>query len=112
MTAASIVAEIQDIKDFATEAKLASYAGVGLKKHQTGKSANYWLPQLRSNRRLKRFFMHLALQNSTMDARSGAYVQKKLSDGKKPLQARRALARQLVRVVYSMLRNSQPYRVT
>ena len=109
VASASIVSEIQDIGDFPTESKLASYVGVALKKHQSGKT-EYWGPQTRSNRRLKRYFMHLAMQHAAMDARSGAYYQKKLSEGKKPLQARRALARQLVRVVYKMLKTSQPYK--
>lgn len=109
VTAASIVAEIQDIRDFPKESKLASYVGVGRKKHQSGKT-EYWANQTRSNRRLKRYFMHLALQMTKMHAKSGAYIQKKLGEGKKPLQARRALARQLVRVVYTMLKKSQPFR--
>lgn len=108
--ATSIMAEIQDINDFASESKLASYAGVGLKKHQTGKSADYWLPQRRCNRRLKHYMMHLALINSQFETRSAAYVSRKLDAGKKPLQARRALARHLVRVIYSMLKKSKPYR--
>jgi transposase len=105
----SIMAEIQDINDFARESKLASYAGVGLKKHQTGKSADYWLPQTRANRRLKHYLLHLAMLNSRLDPRSAAYVSRKLATGKKPLQARRALARHLIRVLYSMLKKSKPY---
>lgn len=38
VTSAAIVAEVQDIKDFANESKLASFVGVALKKHQSGKS--------------------------------------------------------------------------
>lgn len=75
----------------------------------TGKT-EYWAPQVRSNRRLKRYFMHLAMQHAALDVRSSAYYQKKLAEGKRPLQARRALARQLVRVVYKMLKTSQPFK--
>jgi transposase len=108
VTSAQILGEIQDIANFASESKLASYAGQALATCQTGKSYNYKRPQVKANRRLKCAFMQLAFNNCKWDPRSKAYVEKKEADGKTPVQARRCLARHLVRVVYSMLRKSEP----
>ena len=105
--ASAIVAEIQDINNFPSEAHLASYAGLALKRHQTGKSSDYQTPQLRSNRRLKHYMLLLAMSNATRSPVSKRYHDKKILS-KKPLQARRAVARQLVRVIYRSLKRSQP----
>ncbi len=86
VTAASIMAEIQDIGNFSAEAQLASYSGLALKRFQTGKTANFRTPQGRCNRRLKRYMLHLAMQSAMFDPRSKAFYQKKLGEGKKPLR--------------------------
>jgi transposase len=110
--ASLFMGEIQDIANFSTEAKLASYAGQALVACQTGKSCDYKRPQVKANRRLKWALLQIALNNSRFNPESKAYFDKKIAEGKTPLQALRCLSRILVRVIYTMLTTNQPYRAS
>lgn len=101
--APAIMAEIQDIDNFPSGNHLASFAGLGRKRHQTGKSADYQVEQRRYNRRLKNYMLQFAMCNAQLSSTSQQYLAKKLQT-KKPIQARRALARQLVNVIYRTLK--------
>ena len=78
----TLVAEIQHVSNFSSEAKLASYAGVALRKVQTGKSTKYKKPQRRANRRLKRVIKQLAHSRFVHDPESRRFYDKKRSEGK------------------------------
>lgn len=107
--ASGIISEIQDISNFKSESELASYSGIGLRRHQTGSATDYQRNQVKYNRRLKHHLLQLAQINARCDPRSAAYYAKKRKEGKKPLQAQRCLARHLLRLLYKMLKTNSPF---
>jgi len=108
VAAATFMGEVQDIQNFESERKLASYAGLGLVRRQTGKTLNRNRAQMRSNRQLKLCIHNMALGRLFHHAESKEYYNRKRSEGKNHKQALRALARHLLRLLYRTL---QPPRV-
>lgn len=104
VSAATFVAEVQDIANFATEPQLASYAGLGLSRRQTGKTMDRKRPQRRANRHLKVCLLNVAAGRVFRHPPSRAYYDRKRGEGKNHKQALRALARHVVRLLYGVLR--------
>ena len=110
VAAATFMAEVQDIANFATESRLASYAGLGLARRQTGKTMDRKTPQMRANRYLKVCLLNMAAGRVFRHPASRDYYERKRAEGKNYKQAMRALARHLVRTLFSLLRARQPSR--
>ena len=104
VAAATFVAEVQDISNFETESKLASYAGLALSRRQTGKTMDRHRPQMRANRHLKVCLLNMASGRLFRHAASREYYERKKAEGKNHKQAMRALARHLIRTLYALLR--------
>ena len=103
--AAALIAEIGDINRFDSPAALAKYAGCAPREYGSGKKQRY--RKTRSgNRRLNRAFhvMALAQISPTGNARGRKYFEKKVSEGKSKAQALVYLRRQLVNVIWCMMK--------
>ena len=108
--AAEIIGEIGDIVRFKTPGALAKYAGCAPRQHSSGKTIRF--RKTRSgNRRLNRAFHRMALsQISRMGNDAGReYFKRKISEGKTKAQALVCLRRQMVNIVWMMMKHKTAY---
>jgi transposase len=109
---AGILAEIGQIERFEDQSKLAKYAGLFWKKHQSGHFTAQNTPMTKSGNRYLRYYLIEAansIRRHTLEFR--AYYEKKKAEVPKH-QHKRALvltARKFVRLVDVLLRNHQLY---
>ena len=104
LTAATMMAEIIDIRRFPREDSLACYSGLGMKEHSTGDSIRMVHTQLFTHR-LKDVFM-TAARNFVLyspDSPLAGYHRNLVKRGMSSLEATRRVARALVRVIYRTL---------
>jgi transposase len=107
VTAARILAEVAGIERFATEARLASYAGVAPLDASSGRQQRHRLNRA-GNRQLNRALYTIALTQIRIYPPARAYMARRASEGKTPKEALRALKRHLVRVIYGLLTRRRP----
>lgn len=104
LTAAKVIAEIKDVRRFASSDKLARYGGFAPVARQSGRSGRHFTDH-RGNRKLNRAVHTIALsqigRQGTEEAR--IYREKKLGEGKSKLWAMRCLKRHLIRRIYQIL---------
>lgn len=110
-TGSRTLAEIGDIENFETGAKLAAYAGLAPVTRQSGTSIKGEHRSRRGNHRLKNALFQAAFA-SLHDPASRAYYDRKRDEGKRHNAAIICLARQRCNVIHAMLRNRQPYQLT
>jgi transposase len=109
--AATLIGEIGDIAKFKSPASLAKYAGCAPRECSSGKTRRH--RKTRSgNRRLNCAFHRMALSQMS---RSGnvaarAYFLRKVSEGKSKSQALVCLRRQMVNLVWSLMKHRTLYR--
>lgn len=110
--AAEIIGEVGDISRFHAPASLAKYAGCAPREHSSGKTVR-WRKTRSGNRRLNRAFHRMALsQISRMGNLSAqAYFKRKVSEGKSKSQALVCLRRQMVNIVWMMMKHKTEYRL-
>jgi transposase len=103
-TAATMIAEIIDIRRFPREDALACYSGLGMKEHSTGDSLRMVPTQL-FNHRLKDVFMTAARNfvQYNPDSHLAGYHRNLVKRGISPTQATKRVARALVRVIFRAL---------
>lgn len=116
MTASTLTAEIVDIRRFVREDNLASYVGLCKREYKTGKNEKE-VPNCFFNRRLKNAFM-TAARNYVLfnpDSHLAGYYRNMVKGGMKKIEARKRVARALVRVffrdLYSFVEMSNPDKV-
>ena len=109
MYAALIAVEIGDVGRFCDANHLASYAGVAPRKEESGTSVHKSKKRKGGNRKLKNALMQSAQRSVQRDEVAKAYYDRKRAEGKKHLQALRALARHRVTVIYAMLNEGTFY---
>lgn len=109
LNAAAFMAEIGDISNFATDARLASYAGLAAKKSQSGSSKGIYIKNHRHNRYLKDCILKMAWNIQQNDPESRLYYLRKINQGLPHYKALKALARHIIRMIFYMLKNNQPY---
>jgi len=109
--AAEIVGEVGDVSRFHAPGALAKYAGCAPREHSSGKTIR-WRKTRSGNRRLNRAFHRMALSQISRSGNEAAraYFKRKISEGKTKAQALVCLRRQLVNVVWMMLRHKTEYR--
>ena len=116
VSAAQFLSGIGDIKNFATPAKLARYAGIAPVTYASGKSDKQYSNQ-RGNRQLNALFYKLAVR-LTMTAGPSRkiinsfffdYYHRKMSEGKTKRQALKCVQRRLVNIIWTMLTNNEDY---
>lgn len=87
-----------------TKASMASYTGVAPVENSSGKSLKH-RNNKGGNRKLNSVFYQISLNQSVNDKKGKTYYEKKLSEGKTKRHARKCLARQLVNIVWKILKN-------
>ena len=109
--ASIIIGEIGDISRFHSPASLAKYAGCAPREFSSGKSHRH--RKTRSgNRRLNYAFHKMAFsQISRMgNDKARTYFKRKISEGKSKSQALVCLRRQMVNVIWCMMKNKTEYQ--
>jgi len=109
--AAEIVGEVGDISRFHSPAALAKYAGCAPRECSSGKTSRH--RKTRSgNRRLNRAFHRMALSQISRMGNPVAqkYFKRKVSEGKSKSQALVCLRRQMVNIVWMMMKHKTVYR--
>jgi len=109
--AAEIIGEVGDVSRFYSPGALAKYAGCAPREHSSGRTIK-WRKTRSGNRRLNRSFHRMALSQISRSGNDAArvYFQRKISEGKTKTQALVCLRRQLVNVVWMMLKYKTEYR--
>ena len=108
ITASSLIAEIINIRRFLKNDNLASYSGLGMKENSTGNKESKKEPMVHSslfNHRLKDAFMNFAKNfvRYNPDSHLSGYFRNLLKDGMPVTEARKRVARSLVRVTFKKL---------
>lgn len=108
--AAELIGEIGDVSRFHAPGALAKYAGCAPREHSSGKTIR-WRKTRSGNRRLNRAFHRMALSQISRSGNDAArfYFKRKISEGKTKAQALVCLRRQLVNVVWMMMKHKTEY---
>lgn len=108
--AAIILAEIGDINNFSSPAKLLAFAGMDPSTYQSGKYNASKTPMVkRGSTYLRWAIMQAARLVSMRDTTFAAYMAKKRSEGKHFNVARSHVGKKLIRVIYSLLKNNTAF---
>ncbi len=108
---AEIAGEIGTIERFRKEASLALYLGMATLDRSSGKSRGSKPPR-HVNTRAKAAMMIAIDHHRKLVPQSQRYYERKRAEGKKHNQAIRALGRHLCRVIFKMLTQNRPYRIS
>jgi transposase len=108
--ASEIVGEVGDINRFHSPAALAKYAGCAPREHSSGKTIR-WRKSRSGNRRLNCAFHRMALSQISRMGNPAAqvYFKRKVSEGKSKSQALVCLRRQMVNIVWMMMKHRTEY---
>jgi transposase len=108
--AAELIREIGDINRFHSPGALAKYAGCASREHSSVKTIR-WRKTRGGNRRLNRAFHRMALSQISRSGNEAAreYFRRKISEGKTKAQALICLRRQLVNVVWMLMKHKREY---
>ena len=109
--ASTIIGEIGDIHRFHSPGALSKYAGCSPRERSSGKKVRH-VKTRGGNRRLNCAFHRMALsQISRMgNDRARVYFKRKISEGKSKSQALVCLRRQMVNIIWMMLKHKTTYR--
>lgn len=108
--AAEIIGEIGDIDRFHSPGALAKYAGCSPREHSSGKTIR-WRKTRSGNRRLNRAIHRMALSQISRsgNAAARAYFKRKVAEGKTKSQALVCLRRQLINIVWMLMKHKIEY---
>lgn len=106
--AGELAAEIGNIARFAGEASFAVYLGVAPLDQSSGKRLGAKLPR-QINPRARDALLIAVVHHMSQVPQSRAFYDRKRAQGKTHMQALRALARHLARVLFRMLRDNRDY---
>jgi transposase len=111
--AAEIIGEVGDISRFQSPGSLAKYAGCSPRQHSSGKTIR-WRKTQSGNRRLNRAFHRMALSQIGKMGNPAArkYFERKTKEGKSKSQALVCLRRQMVNIVWMMMKHKTAYSLT
>lgn len=108
--AAIILAEIGDINNFSSPAKLLAFAGMEPSTYQSGKYNASKTPMVkRGSTYLRWAIMQAARLVSMRDSTFATYMAKKRSEGKHFHVAQSHVGKKLIRVIYSLLKNNTAF---
>ena len=108
--AAIILAEIGDINNFSSPAKLLAFAGMEPSTYQSGKYNASKTPMVkRGSTYLRWAVMQAARLVSMRDSTFAVYMAKKRSEGKHFNVAQSHVGKKLIRVIYSLLKNNTAF---
>jgi transposase len=109
LTASTLLGEIGDIDRFENESRLSAYCGVSPVMWQSGTSRIKAKRRKRFSRRLKGVLYYVSLSQIRINPESRQYYWRKRHEGKSHWQAMNALSRQLIKIIYYMLKNKESY---
>jgi transposase len=109
VTASTLLGEIGNIERFENEGCLSSYCGVSPVVWQSGTSKIKAKRRKRFSRRLKGVLYFISLSQIRINPESRQYYWRKRREGKTHWQAMNALSRQLIKIIYYMLKNKESY---
>ena len=109
-TTAELAGEIGTLTRFESEAGLALYTGMAALDNSSGKRTGARTPR-QVNTRAKAAMMVAVARHISQIPVSRAYYDKKRAEGKKHNQAIRALGRQLIRVIWSLVKHEREYEI-
>ena len=110
---AGIIAEVQDINRFDTDAQLARFASIVWKKSQSGEFSADETPMMRSGNQYLRYYLIEAANSLRMhNEEYAAYYQTKYREATTHHHKRACVltARKLVRLIHTLLRKGQLYQ--
>lgn len=108
--AAIILAEIGDINNFSSPAKLLAFAGMEPSTYQSGKYTASKTPMVkRGSTYLRWAIMQASRLVSMRDATFATYMAKKRSEGKHFNVAQSHVGKKLIRVIYALLKNNTAF---
>ena len=107
--AGELAAEIGNVERFAEESSLAVYLGVAPLDQSSGKRVGAKLPR-QINPRARDALLIAVVHHMGQVSQSRTFYDRKRAQGKTHMQAIRALARHLARVLFSMLKHNRDYR--
>jgi transposase len=110
--AAELIGEIGDIRRFRSPAALAKFAGCAPRERSSGKT-NRHCASRSGNRRLNRGFHRMALSQISITGNpvAKAYFKRKVAEGKSKSQALVCLRRQMVNVVWMLMKHKIPFQL-
>lgn len=103
--AAQIIGEVGGVHRFASEAQLASYAGVSPIPASSGRNQRHRLSRY-GNRRLNRAIHIIAVTQARMHPPARAYIARRIDEGKTSREAQRALKRYIARAIFNSLKEA------
>ena len=107
---AMILAEIGDFSRFDSPDKILAYAGASPSTYQSGQlESSYSHIEKRGSRYLRFALINAAKYVCHWDETFGAYLQKKISEGKHYNVAITHATKKLVRLIYAMEKSGKPY---
>lgn len=107
---AMILAEIGDFSRFDSPDKILAYAGASPSTYQSGQlKSSYSHMEKRGSRYLRFALINAAKYVCHWDETFGAYLQKKISEGKHYNVAITHATKKLVRLIYAMEKSGKPY---
>lgn len=109
IAAATLLSEIGNIERFNGESCLSSYCGMSPVMWQSGTSRVKARRRKRFSRRLKGILYFISLSQIKLNPESRNYYWRKRREGKTHWQAMNALSRQLIKIIYLMLKNKEKY---
>jgi len=112
VSAAFILAEIGNIENFDSPAKLLAFAGLEPSTYQSGKFTSTHATMVKRGSK----YLRWALLNSTRlvcmrDSNFNDFKNKKLAEGKHYFIALSHVAKKLVRVIYYLLKTNKTYEL-
>ncbi len=110
ISGAALLSEIGDIERFGKESSLSAYCGVSPVIWQSGTGRIRTKRRKRYSRRLKGILYFISLSQIRINPESRAYYERKIKEGKTHWQAMNALSKQLIKIIYYMLKNKKAYQ--
>lgn len=118
VTAAKLIAQIGDVRRFASSDKLAKCAGIAPQQKSSGKKLRFKKSN-RGRRQLNTAIYQIALCQISRDRtgkpkniKAREYFLRKISEGKTKKEALTCLQRRLCDIIYSMMKNKTEYRLS
>ena len=109
---AMILAEIGDFSNFDSPDKILAYAGMSPSTYQSGQLTNcYAHMEKRGSKYLRYAIFNATKYVCNWDSSFAEYLAKKRAEGKHYNVAISHAAKKLVRLIYAMQKNGQPYRL-
>jgi transposase len=110
-TAAPLLAEMGEVKNYSSHKKIIAYAGLDPSVHESGKFVGMSKLSKRGNRHLRRAIYLMTASVVSQNAFFKAYFLKRKQEGLAPQKAIFATAHKMIRVIFAMLSQRTYFKV-